>query len=379
MATTNTDERNLSSVSSGGQVHEDLMDRLYDISPEDRPFIDMISTGNSSNHYKEWVEEKLENADPRNEEIDGADTTGNDSRLGKRKGNYHQTMTKIVQVSDRARSVDAVGAADELIKQVSKRQRAARRDEEASMMSNYAANPGDGSATASRLAGVGSWIGCSVASDSADLDGYSQNRFAGATGTGPALSDSANGGGYPDTAPVSGTARALTETLLKDAIRATYENGGNIKYAIGRPAVIEIMSDYMFSSSARVATMQTNVSQGNRQGSADGNGSTGGGVTAQAAVNMYIGSFGSVIFCPDRFQPNSIDGVGNQIADVSDLFLIDPDLWEASYLQGYRTKPLGDTGLSSKRLISVDVTLCCMADAGNACIADIDETASMTS
>ena len=53
MATTNTDERNLSAVPLGGQVHEDVMDRLWDISPEDLPFTDMCSKGSSENHYKE--------------------------------------------------------------------------------------------------------------------------------------------------------------------------------------------------------------------------------------------------------------------------------------------------------------------------------------
>ena len=372
MATTNTDERNLSAVVEGGQVHEDLMDRIWDITPEDLPFTDMCQTGSSDNHYKEFVEEQLESADPQNKAIDGADTTGDDSQLGQRKGGYHQISIKVIQVSDRARNVNTVAAADELVKQVAKRQRALRRDVEARLTSNYATAAGDGSTTESEAPGIGAWVGSS--SDT----GQTVNSFRSSGGTDPVLSGAGGVGGAPTTGPEGGTAsRALTETLLKSAIRASYENGGNLRYAMGRPTVIELMSDYMFTSSARVATMMTEAPQGNRQGVDAGNGAAGGGVSAQGAVNIYVSNFGTVIFVPNRFQPQTLKS-GVQQADTSDLFLIDPDLWEVSYLQGYRTKTLGDTGLSAKRLISVDYTLCGLAELGNAVIADIDETAQMT-
>ncbi len=370
MASTNTDERNLSAVKSGGQVHEDVIDRLYDISPEDRPFVDMCAKGSSENHLKGFVEEQLEAADPNNAVVDGADATGNDSQLGQRKGNYHQTMRKVVQVSTRARNVNVIGANDELVKQVSKRQRALRRDEEARLTYNKAANPGDGNTTASELAGIGSWIGSST--DSV----RTVNDSRGSGGSSPVLSDPP--GGYPTTAPVSGTKRALSESNhLKPMIRAAYLNGGNLRYAMGRPPVIELFSDYLFSSSARVATMYTEAPQGNRQGVDGGNGSAGGGVVAQGAVNIYVSNYASLILTPNRFQPESIDAGGAAVSGTSDLFLIDPDLWEVSYLQGYRTDTLGKVGLSDRRQITVDVTLCGLAERGNAVVADIDETLAM--
>ena len=363
-AITVTSNADLDAVVAGGQVHEDLMDKIWDISPEDLPFTDMISRGMSENHYKEFVEEQLEAANADNASIDGEDPEGDDSQLGQRKGNYHQTSVKRVVVSDRARNVNSVGAADELVKQVTKRQRALRRDVEARLTSNKAAVIGNDTDTASQCAGIGSWIGTS-----GDATVVS-NTFRGATtGADPALSGTT--GGYPDTAPVAGDLRAMTETLLKSAIRAAYKNGGNLKYAMSMPELIEQISDYMFTSSARVATMMSEAPQSNRQGVAGGNGSAGGGVTAQGAVNMYVSNFGTVILTPNRFQPESSTG-------GADLFLIDPDLWELSFLQGYRIKTLGDTGLSTKRLISVDYTLCGLAERGNACVADIDYTLAMT-
>ncbi len=354
-AITNTSNFDLDSVVAGGQVHEDVLDRINDISPEDLPFQDMIEKGTSSNHYKEFVEEQLEAANPDNASIDGEDVEGDDSQTGQRKGNYHQTSVKRVVVSDRARNVNTIGAADDLVKQVSKRQRALRRDVEARLTSNKPAVIGNDTDTASECAGIGAWIGGS----SPDVG----NSARGATGTDPTLS--ATTGGYPDAGPGVGTKAALTETNLKAMIRVAYKEGGNLRYAMSVPEVIEVMSDWMFSSSARVATLQSDAPQSNREGVTGGNGSAAGGITAQAAVNMYISNFGTVTFVPNRFQPESAAG-------AADLFLIDPDLWELSYLQGYRIKKLGDTGLTTKRLISVDYTLCGLAERGNAVVADID-------
>ena len=373
MPVDNLHERTMSAVVEGGQVHEDLMDRIWDISPVDLPFTDMCQTASSENHLKEFVEEQLEAANPQNKAVDGADAGADESVTGQRKGNYHQISTKVVKVSDRTRNVNTVASADELIKQVTKRQRALRRDVEARLSSNYAAAPGNPDTdTPSEAAGIGSWIG-----SSSDV-GQTVNEDRGATGTSPALSGAGGVGGYPSTAPVAGTKRALSESShLKPMIRAAYENGGDLRYAMGRPTVIELLSDYMFTSSARVATLVSQAGQGNRQGVDEGNGTAGGGISAQGAVNVYVSNFGTVIFVPNRFQPSSIDGAGTQQAAHSDLFLIDPDLWEVSYLQGYRIKTLGDTGLSAKRLISVDYTLCGLAELGNAVIADIDEALPM--
>jgi hypothetical protein len=154
-------------------------------------------------------------------------------------------------------------------------------------------------------------------------------------------------------------------------IRAAYKNGGYLKYAMSVPEVIETLSNYMFTSSARIATMRTNVDQGNTRTSKDGDGTQSGGVTAQGAVNMYVTNFGAVTFVPNLFQPDS--GTG-----AADLFLIDPNLWSLCFLQGYRIKKLGDTGLSAKRLLSVDYALLGLAERGNAVVADIDYALAMT-
>jgi len=358
MAANQLDEVNLSTVAVGGQIHEDVMDAIYDVSPVDRPFCDMIGSEDSDNHLKEWVREELEAATPDNARIDGSSSAGiNDTVTGERVGNYHQIMTKTVRVSDRGRNSDTIGSSDELVRQLMKRQKALRRDEEASLVSTNAAVAGDGTAAASKLAGIGSWIGTGQTATNTDRGAT--------TGADPILSG--NPGGVPTTASVAGAKRALSETTIKTMMREAYLAGGNPTVAMSTPSVIEVLSDYLFTSSARVATLQSDAAQGNRTDNGTGGGRSGGGVVAQGSVNILVTNFGTLELVPNRFQADSSTG-------AADLYLLDPELWERSYLQGYETKELARDGLGENREISVDVTLCSLNEEGNAVVADIDYT-----
>ena len=148
-------------------------------------------------------------------------------------------------------------------------------------------------------------------------------------------------------------------------MRVAYENGGNPSVAMSTPAVIEVLSDYLFTSSARVATLQSDVDNSNRTDNATGGGRSGGGVVAQGSVNILVTNFGTLELVPNRFQGDSSTG-------AADLYLLDPELWERSYLQGYETKELARDGLGENREITVDVTLCSLNEEGNAIVADID-------
>lgn len=369
MASGNLDATNLSGVPVGGVIREDLMNKIFDVSPIDRPFCDMTSIGDAGNAQKEWVREALEASSSTNARIDGSSSSAlNDTVLGERLINFHQIATKTVRVSDRARSSDTVDSNDELIKQLTKRQKALRRDEEASYVSRNIAIAGNGTSVAGQMAGVGGWIGVKV------LDVASTTSDRGATtGADPVLSnDGSGGGGYPTTKAVAGTKRAWSETKVKAMMREAYLMGGNPTVAMSTPACIEVMSDYLFTSSARVATMRTETSATNRTDNSTGGGRSGGGVTAQGSVNMLVTNFGTLELVPNRFQ----DEVAT---DVADLYLIDPESWERCYLQGYQTKELARDGLAENREISVDFSLIAMNPEANAVVADIDTSLAGTS
>ncbi len=358
MSTANLDHANLTAVPVGGTVHEDVMDKLYDISPEDRPLTDAIGTGEAGNSFKEWVREDLKAANPVNKRVDGSSSAGiNDARTGERIGNHHQIMSKVVRVSDRARNADTIGTGDQLILQTMKRQKELRRDEEAAYVSRNIAIADDGNTTAGQLAGVGGWIGVNIQGVAATTS----DRGAGA-GADPILSG--DPGGFPTTAAVAGTPRPLSESTVKAMMREAYLNGGNPRMAMSTPAGIEVFSDYLFTSSARVATIDSHADQGNRTNNSTGGGKSGGGIVAQGSVNIFVTNYGILELVPNRFQ-------GEVAADVADLYLIDPDLWEKCYLQGYETQELARDGLAENREITVDATLICLKPEGNSIEGDI--------
>lgn len=212
------------------------------------------------------------------------------------------------------------------------------------MLTPQASVAGDGTAVAGVSGGFQAWIKTNVA--------------YGATGS---------AGGFNFTtgvidAPTAGTARALTETLIRDMAQQVYEEGGNTYCLMGTPQVIRLLSEYLFTSSARIAT-QTNYNQGTNEDMAS---------TAYGAHNVFVTDFGQIL----RMKDNRLQAV--TAANESALFLIDNTKIRQSFLTGYRTEPIAKTGLSEKRLISVDYSLLVTNEKAHACIADIDETAAVT-
>lgn len=357
MAANQLDQVNLSGVAVGGQIREDLMNRIWDISPTDLPFTDSIGRMDSTAHLLEWVREALEAANQDNARIDGSSSAGiDDTVTGERLANYHQIGTKTVRVSDRARNINGIEANDELLRQVMKRQKSLRRDCEARISGAKVAVAGNGTSIASETAGIGAWIGTGQSSTNSDR---------GTTGTDPILSG--NPGGFPTTIATVGTSRALSLATVKAMMKEAYLNGGDPTMAMSVPSVIEKLSTFLFDSTARVATLQSYVDQGNRGTASSGNGMSGGGVVAQGSVNVLVTDFGTLELAPNRFQPTTA-------ANTANLYLIDRDYWDLTYLQGYETKELARDGLGENREISVDYALCSKAEEGSAIVADINIT-----
>ena len=290
----------------------------------------------------------------------------------KRRGdNKTQEMVKVVRVSNRGRAVDSIGTSDQMLWQLQRRLKALKRDEESAHTSANGAQAGDGNEAnadttgPSVSAGLGSWL--------------STNVDRGVNGANAVLSGTT--GGYPQTNggvdPSSraewlgitpGNKRGLTEAMVKSMMRACYDQGGNPSLMISVPGVIEGFSDYLFTSSARVASLQTNVSQSNRTDNSSGDGVSGGGVVAQGSVNLYVSNFGTLELAPDRFQKTY---TAADTGDVANVFLVDPEFFSRAYLQGYQTKDLARNGLGDNSYVDVDVTLCAMAEHSSACIAEI--------
>jgi hypothetical protein len=195
-------------ATKGDNAREQLADRIYDTSPTQTPFLTSIGRGSNSNDYFTWQQDKLAAVDVDNAHIDGDDFQGEAIEAATRIGNYNQILRKEVTVSRRADIVRKAGRQRELARQVMRKAREIKRDQEAIYLNNQAANPGN-STTAPRTAGAGAW--------------YKTNVSRGATGASAPLSDGTHG--YPNAVANDGTLRALSETAMLDVCQSSYIAG----------------------------------------------------------------------------------------------------------------------------------------------------------
>jgi len=332
----------LDAVEVGGLIREDVMEKIWQIDNVPLPLTMRIGTDSHDRSYNEWTTEELAAPATDNAAVDGADITTDDEKLGERKGNHSQISTKRVTVSTRSQNSGTIGYANALSHQISQRQKELRRDVEATMLSSNGSVADDGASTPGQSAGLGAWIE-----------------------TNEANASTTTGGGFQTTGLV--TARtgydsgsvALTESAVRAVSKAIYEEGGEAVVAMGTPSVIESFSSYLFTSSARVAALQSDV---NQQRSA---------VTATGAVNVFVSDFSTLEMVPNRIQPAEATGVSN-------LYILDPSMLRLSFLHGYRVEPQAKTGLADKRQMCVDWSLKVLNEKAQGAVFNIDETAPVT-
>lgn len=324
----------LAAAAFGGLIREDLMNQIWDISNIPLPMADMIGSGSHMNSYCEWQQSELAAPDTANAKVDGADITTNDERVGARVGNHSQISTKRVQVSTRAQNSDVAGQSDALAYQVMERQKELRRDVDAIMASEQPSQADNGTLPG-LSAGVGAWLVTNV------------SRGAG-------LGASGGFSGGIVAAPTPGTARALSEKNVRDVCQKVYEEGGNPTVAMSVPALIRKFSEYLFSATAKVATLMSDVGQAREA------------AVAKGAINVFVTDFGVTLeLMANRLQP-LVD------ATHANMFILDPEYLELSYLHGYKVDPLAKSGLADTRLMSVDWSLKVLSEKAQGVVADND-------
>lgn len=340
MATYNLDHTDLNEVERGGLIREEVMDRIYQLDDWKLPFSDMCSKGTHGNQRLEFTTDEFQPSSDANAVVDGIDIDQDDSNSGARVSNFTQTAVKSVRVSKRANASNSIGRSGTLAYQVRMRQGELRKDVENQMTSAQASVAGDGNIIAGVSAGLGAWV---------------------ATNTIFGIGGSA-GGFVPGTgligAPTFGTARPIAESMIKDIMQAIYQEGGEGSILMARPEVIRLISEFFFGDTAKAATMVND----NMTGTAK--------ATAYASTNVIVTDFGTLTLVANREQ-------GVTDVDTSTAYILDPKYLEQSFLTGYQVEPLAKTGLSEKRLMSVDYSLCVKNEKSQGAIFDVDHGAAM--
>ena len=298
-------------------IREDLSNVIYNISPEETPFISNIGRENVKNTYFEWQTDSLAAASASNAALEGDDVGSfNAVNPTSRIGNYTQISTKNVIISGTLEALDKAGRRSELTYQLAKLGSELKRDMESALLANQSPVAGN-TTTARRTAGLPAFI--------------KTNTNFGATG--------ANNAGI--SARTDGTQRAFTETLLKDVISKVWASGGTPKMLM-----VGAFNKQAASGFTGIATRFRDVPAGQQ-------------AQIVGAADVYVSDFGTVNIVPNRFQR------------ARDAFVIDPQYASMAVLRPIQQMELAKTGDAEKRLMLVEYGLKVNNEAAHGIVADL--------
>jgi hypothetical protein len=311
-------------------IRESLSNVIYNISPEETPFMSNIGRENVKNTYFEWQTDSLAAASTTNAQVEGDDVSSFDSTSATtRVGNYTQISNKTVLISGTLEAVDKAGRRSELAYQLAKRSAEIKRDMESTMLTNQAASAGSaGVSTALRKTG-------------SLLAFLKTNTDKGTGGVDPVYTSSPNA---TRTDATAANLRTFTEAILKTVIQKVWASGGSPKLLMVGP-----VNKARVSGFTGIAEIRREVT-GNRQ------------ATIIGAADVYVSDFGSVSVVPNRFQRER------------DAFVLDPEYAAVSYLRPFQTVELAKTGDAEKRLITVEYGLKVNTEAAHGLAADLTTT-----
>jgi hypothetical protein len=287
-------------------VREELSDAIYNISPTDTPFMKNAGVGKVSNTLFEWQTDALATAASTNQQIEGDDITSFDAVTPTvRLGNYTEIGRKTVIISATEEVVDKAGRKSELSFQLAKKGKELKRDMETSLLANKGANAGSTS-VARKTGSLLAFLKTNI------------NKAAG--GVAPVYTS------IPTDVWTDNTARAWTETILKDLVSQAWTQGAE-------PTTIMVGAFNKQVSSTFSGIVEITQNQGSGQ------------ATITGAADTYQSDFGKLSIVPNRFQR------------TSSAFILDWDYVEIDYLRPFKQEPLAKTGDAEKRMLIVEYGL----------------------
>lgn len=305
-------------------IREELSNIIYNISPEETPFMSNGGRETVRNTFFEWQTDSLANA-AHNYHIDGDDiTTFPATEPTSRIGNYTNISRKLIILADNLSVIDAAGRTSELAYQITKMGQELKRDQEHTLLANQVA-VGGGTGTARRTAGLPAWL--------------KTNSSRGTGGTDPTVA-----GGVVNAAAGDATTanrRAFTIDMLNDVIEKVWNQGGTPKMLMVGGHNKTVVSGFTGIAANRYEISKPEA-----------------GVIIGAA-DIYVSDFGTVNIVPNRFQRDR------------DAFVLDPEFYATCILRPIESIELAKTGDAEKRMLLVEYGLKVKNEAALGVIADL--------
>lgn len=296
-------------------IREDLSNIIYNISPEETPFMSNVGKSSCDNTYFEWQTDSLASASTSNRVAEGDDASALAVAEPTRRGNYTQISTKAIQTSGTAEAVDFAGRKSTEAYQMAKRAKELKLDMEAMLLTNNGMVAGS-SGTARETGSVGAWIQSNLEN-----------------GTAAAVS------AFGTTPPTAGTDKAVVEADIKDLMKKCWDSGAS-------PSVIMVDG----ALKQKISTLSQSVSElrtsANDQSPA----------YVVAAVDIYVSDFGNLQIVPNRHMP------------AKTCYFLDYEYWDIAYLRPFNTFDLARTGDSMSKQLVVEYGLRARNEAANGAI-----------
>jgi hypothetical protein len=312
---------------------EELADKIYQITPEETPFLSLIGRKGVSSTHPEWQTDALGSVDTDNNQPEGNDWTYGAISPTSRVGNYTQISDKKIIISRTQDKTAKAGRKSELAREVAKKGVELRIDMEAITLSNQASSAGTGDgATNRKLGGFRAWL--------------ATNDSLGATGASGGFN---SGTGVVDAA-TNGNQRAFSKAILDAVILSSYNAGGMGKTLMLSPYAKTVFSTFMSDSNVALQRFAAN-----------GKGQT----TIVAAADMYLSDFGTISVVPNRQMARA----GATVA--RNAFLIDPRMVKLGVFDDIQLVKPAKTGDAEKRVLVTEYTLLVNNEAAHGVAADL--------
>jgi hypothetical protein len=299
---------------------EDLLDKIYNISPVEVPLQSMADEGTAKATFHEWQTEAL-NAAAANAQLQGDDISFGAAILTTRVGNRTQISRKEVIVSGTQEAVDKAGRNSEIVRQMANKRAELKRDIEFVLCSNQAPVTGN-STTAPQLRPLLSWYATNVSS-----------------GVGAA-------NGSTTTARTDGTQRTFTEALMTAQMQNAWVAGGKPSVALCGPKQRAVISTFSGGATKFYSVEDKKLT---------------------ATITVYDGDFGTLKIVPSRFTRGAASSADREV------HLLDPSLVSVVYLPGRKFKSIdiATTGDAMKGAVLSEYSIEVRNEAGLALVADL--------
>ena len=281
---------------------EDLSDIIYDVSPTDTPALSAMPKGKATSTKHEWLTRSIAAASGSNAEIEGDDATTDAANANVRLFNYTQISDKVARVSGTQEAVNNAGMPGTMAREMEDKMKELKLDVETTLLQNIAQVAGTDT-LARKCAGLQTYV-------KTNIDKASDGTAA--AGTGADI--------YTD-----GTARALQESFVENALATGWSNGAN-------PS-LGILNAFQKRKFAAFSGSSTKMSDGDKR-------------KVTNNVEVYIDPLGTEIrLVPCRQCPTDV------------IYFVNPEFLEFSTLRNFQTKELAKTGDSERKQILVEYTL----------------------